>query len=197
VTEPTADYSIRPEAGDETLPLEARLEALLFVSAAPIPPSRLAETLGTSANEAEQALARLDQQLAPRGLRLQRHRGGFSLTTAPQAAADVSRLLDLESTVHLTRAALETLSIVAYRQPATRPTIDSIRGVNSEASLHTLIRYGLIEESGRSEGPGRPILYVTTQDFLQHFGLRSLADLPPLGSDAAETIPLAAADEPG
>jgi segregation and condensation protein B len=195
VTEPTADYSIRSEAATTILSLEARLEALLFVSAAPVPAPRLSETLGASPSEIEQALAQLDRQLEGRGLRLQRYRGGFSLTTAPQAAADVGRLLDLESTVHLTRAALETLSIVAYRQPATRPTIDSIRGVNSEASLHTLIRYGLVEESGRSEGPGRPILYVTTQDFLQHFGLRSLADLPPIPPDGGETIPLPAPDD--
>jgi segregation and condensation protein B len=195
VTEPTADYSIRSEAATMILSLEARLEALLFVSAAPVPAPRLSETLGASPAEIEQALAQLDRQLEGRGLRLQRYRGGFSLTTAPQAAADVGRLLDLESTVHLTRAALETLSIVAYRQPATRPTIDSIRGVNSEASLHTLIRYGLVEESGRSEGPGRPILYVTTQDFLQHFGLRSLADLPPIPPDGGETIPLPAPDD--
>lgn len=195
MTEPTADYSIRSEAATTILSLEARLEALLFVSAAPVPAPRLSETLGASPSEIEQALAQLDRQLEGRGLRLQRYRGGFSLTTAPQAAADVGRLLDLESTVHLTRAALETLSIVAYRQPATRPTIDSIRGVNSEASLHTLIRYGLVEESGRSEGPGRPILYVTTQDFLQHFGLRSLADLPPIPPDGGETIPLPAPDD--
>ena len=195
MTEPTADYSIRSEAATMILSLEARLEALLFVSAAPVPAPRLSETLGASPAEIEQALAQLDRQLEGRGLRLQRYRGGFSLTTAPQAAADVGRLLDLESTVHLTRAALETLSIVAYRQPATRPTIDSIRGVNSEASLHTLIRYGLVEESGRSEGPGRPILYVTTQDFLQHFGLRSLADLPPIPPDGGETIPLPTPDD--
>ena len=197
VTEPTADYSIRSETATMTLSLEARMEALLFVSSAPVPAPRLSETLGASPAEIEQALARLDQQLAGRGLRLQRHRGGFSLTTAPQAAADVGRLLDLESTVHLTRAALETLSIVAYRQPATRPTIDSIRGVNSEASLHTLIRYGLVEESGRSEGPGRPILYITTQDFLHHFGLGSLTELPPIPPDGGETIPLPAPDDTG
>ncbi len=195
MTEPNADYSIQPESGGVDLSLEARLEALLFVSAAPVPAARLGETLGTTPGDVEQALARLEQQLAKRGLRVQRHRGAFSLTTAPQAAADVARLLDLESTVHLTRAALETLSIVAYRQPATRPTIDSIRGVNSEASLHTLIRYGLVEESGRSEGPGRPILYVTTQDFLQHFGLRSLTELPALGPEGGDTIPLPIPDE--
>jgi segregation and condensation protein B len=179
---------------DGALSVEARLEALLFVSAAPVAPLRLAEALGLSLGEVEAALARLDTSLAAGGLRLQRHRGGYSLTTAPRAAADVARLLDLESSAHLTRAALETLAIIAYRQPATRPLIDSIRGVNSEASVHTLVRYGLVEESGRGEGPGRPILYTTTQDFLNHFGLRSLGDLPPLEAGAAETMPLASPD---
>jgi segregation and condensation protein B len=107
----------------------------------------------------------------------------------------VERYLNLESSVHLTRAALETLAIIAYRQPVTRPVIDSLRGVNSETSLHTLLRYGLIEEIGRGEGPGRPILYSTTPDFLQHFGIGSLRDLPPMESEA-DTAALPAA-EPG
>jgi segregation and condensation protein B len=195
VSEPTADYSTPGDSTDAPLTLEARLEALLFVSGAPVAAARLAEALGIGAGEVEAALARLDDHLAERGLRLQRYRGGYSLTTAPRAAADVGRLLDLESTAHLTRAALETLSIIAYRQPATRPLIDSIRGVNSEASVHTLVRYGLVEEAGRGEGPGRPILYSTTQDFLQHFGLRSLSDLPPLQAGEAETLPLAPPEE--
>jgi segregation and condensation protein B len=195
VNEPTADYSTPVASDDDALSVEARLEALLFVSGAPVAPQRLAEALGLSASEVETALARLDGALAARGLRLQRHRGGLSLTTAPRAAADVARLLDLESSAHLTRAALETLAIIAYRQPTTRPLIDSIRGVNSEASVHTLVRYGLVEESGRGEGPGRPILYATTQDFLNHFGLRSLADLPPLDAGEAETISLPPPDD--
>jgi segregation and condensation protein B len=99
----------------------------------------------------------------------------------------VERYLNLESSVHLTRAALETLAIIAYRQPVTRPVIDSLRGVNSETSLHTLLRYGLIEEIGRGEGPGRPILYSTTPDFLQHFGIGSLRELPPMESPEADT----------
>jgi segregation and condensation protein B len=191
VNEPTADYSTPPDAADTELTIESRLEALLFVSGSPLPSQRLAEALGISTAQVEAALPRLEVALAPGGLRLQRHRGGYSLTTAAQAAGDVARLLDLESSAHLTRAALETLSIIAYRQPATRPLIDSIRGVNSEASVHTLVRYGLIEESGRGEGPGRPILYSTTQDFLHHFGLRSLSDLPPLEPGEAELLPLA------
>jgi segregation and condensation protein B len=189
MNEPTADYSTPGDLVDAPLTIEARLEALLFVSGAPVTTLRLAEALGVGGAEVETALLRLDGLLASGGLRLQRYRGGSSLTTAPQAAGDVARLLDLDSSAHLTRAALETLSIIAYRQPATRPLIDSIRGVNSEASVHTLVRYGLVEESGRGEGPGRPILYSTTQDFLQHFGLGSLSDLRPLEPGEAETLP--------
>lgn len=186
MTESTADYSTPLTESPESLSLEGRLEALLFVSAAPLTVQRLSESLGESGPAIEAALGNLAATLERRGLRLQKYRGGYSLTTAPAAAADVARLLDLESTVHLTRAALETLSIVAYRQPATRPIVDSIRGVNSEASLHTLVRYGLIEEAGRSEGPGRPILYVTTEDFLHHFGLDSLDRLPPIRAAEGE-----------
>jgi len=189
VNEPTADYSTRSPGDGHALGLDARLEALLFVTGSPVPPPRLAEALGVPLAQVEAALTALEAALEPRGLRLQHHRGGWMLTTAPQAAPDVARLLDLESTVHLSRAALETLSIIAYRQPATRPLIDSIRGVNSEASIHTLLRYGLIEESGRGEGPGRPILYSTTQDFLHHFGLRSLDELPPLEVAADSMAP--------
>ncbi|HSR47368.1 MAG TPA: SMC-Scp complex subunit ScpB [Anaerolineales bacterium] len=188
MSESTADYSTHLTEAPESLPLEARIEALLFVSAAPLPLQRLCETTGASPAAVEAALANLGPQLAGHGLQLQKHRGGYSLTTSPAAADDVARLLDLESTVHLTRAALETLSIVAYRQPVTRPLVDSIRGVNSEASLHTLVRYGLVEEAGRSEGPGRPILYITTEDFLHHFGLASLAALPPIESEAPEPL---------
>jgi segregation and condensation protein B len=196
VTEPTADYSTPSESNDAPLSLEARIEALLFVSAAPVSAQRLAEALRVGMGEVEAALPGLEAQLASRGLRLQRYRGGYSLTTAPTSAEDVASLLDLESTAHLTRAALETLSIIAYRQPATRPLIDSIRGVNSEASVHTLVRYGLVEESGRGEGPGRPILYSTTQDFLHHFGLGSLSALPPLETrESPAEAPPAPTDE--
>jgi len=167
--------------------LSARLEALLFVSSGPVAPARLAEVLGRSTADIEEGLRRLEASLAQRGLRVQRHGGGVQLTTSPLAAADVERFLNLESSVHLTRPALETLAIIAYRQPVTRPLVDSIRGVNSETSLHTLLRYGLVEETGRGEGPGRPILYATTQDFLQNFGLSSLAELAPI--DEPEAAP--------
>jgi segregation and condensation protein B len=128
----------------------------------------------------EAALSKLEADLAASGLRLQRQAGRVQLTTAAELAGQVERFLGLEARSHLSRPALETLAIVAYNQPATRPQIDSVRGVNSETMLKSLLAKGLIYEMGRSEGPGRPILYVTTPDFLQHLGLNSVADLPPL-----------------
>lgn len=195
---PAEDYStgIRLATADETaLPLRARLEALLFVSSGPVDAAHLAAALGVSAKETERALEELRLETQGSGIRLQHHRTGYQLTSAPQAAADVERLLNLETTARLTRAALEVLAIIAYEQPVTRPHIDSIRGVNSDSALQTLLRHDLIEETGRSEGPGRPILYATTSEFLQHFGLGSLEQMPPLapvqmpGEPAADLRP--------
>jgi segregation and condensation protein B len=167
-------------AQESALSLRSRLEALLFVSAGPMDAAHLGSALGVSAKDVERALEELRIELQDRGLRLEHHRAGYQLTSAPQAAAEVERLLNLETTSRLTRAALEVLAIIAYEQPVTRPHIDSIRGVNSDSALQTLLRYSLIEETGRSEGPGRPILYATTAEFLQHFGLGSLGQMPPL-----------------
>lgn len=182
-----ADYSTGPVASTAVwVPdLMARVEALLFVSASPVPPAALATALQVPVREVEQALADLAASSARRGLRLQEHREGYQMTTAPELAQDVETLLNLEATTQLTRAALEVLAIIAYEQPVTRPHIDAIRGVNSESALRTLLRHGLIEEAGRTEGPGRPILYVTTPEFLQHFGLGRLGDLPPLSTETA------------
>ena len=98
----------------------------------------------------------------------------------------IERFLGLESTTHLSRAALETLAIIAYQQPVTRPQIDSIRGVNSDSMMKSLLNKGLILESGRADGPGRPILYSTTPEFLQHFGLNSILEMPPLAKQEEE-----------
>jgi segregation and condensation protein B len=111
------------------------------------------------------------------------------LTTAPEAAQLVERFLGLDATSHLSRAALETLAMIAYQQPVTRPAIDAVRGVNSDGVLKSLLNKGLIQEAGRAERPGRPILYNTTPDFLQHFGLNSLEELPPLQDTVGEIPP--------
>jgi segregation and condensation protein B len=169
-----------PENHEIEMPLSVKLEALLFVAPEPVTTAQLAAALDVAPSVVERGLHELDASLANRGLRLQRHAGRFQLTTAPQLAELIERFLGLEATTHLSRAALETLAIIAYQQPVTRPQIDSIRGVNSDSMLKSLLNKGLILESGRSDGPGRPFLYSTTPEFLQHFGLNSILEMPPL-----------------
>ena len=161
-------------------PTAIRLEAMLFVAAEPVAPTQLAAALETTTTEVEQGLRALEESLATRGLRVQRHAGRVQLTTAPEIAALIERFLGLEATTRLSRAALETLSIIAYQQPVTRPQVDAVRGVNSDGMMKSLLSKGLIQETGRADGPGRPILYSTTPEFLQHFGINSIQDLPPL-----------------
>jgi segregation and condensation protein B len=168
--------------------LLSRLEALLFISANPISISQLAQALEISPREVEQGLTQLSQSLENRGIRLQESSNGYQFVTSPDFASDIERFLGLEEITRLSRAALEVLAIIAYQQPLTRPQIDSIRGVNSDSVLRTLLRHGLIEEVGRSEGPGRPFLYATTMDFLSYFGLGSLQELPPLQLDSENPL---------
>jgi segregation and condensation protein B len=157
-----------------------KLEAMLFVAPEPVTTAQLAAALDVAPSVVERGLNELDDALSSRGLRLQRHAGRVQLTSAPQLAELIERFLGLEATTHLSRAALETLAIIAYQQPVTRPQIDSIRGVNSDSMLKSLLNKGLILESGRADGPGRPILYSTAPEFLQHFGLNSILEMPPL-----------------
>ncbi len=164
--------------------LAAKIEAMLFVSAEPVPLGQLAAALDVTASVVERGLKELDEALAGRGLRLQRNAGRVQLTTAPELAELVELFLGLEATTHLSRAALETLAIIAYQQPCTRPQVDSIRGVNSDGMMKSLLSKGLVQEAGRTDGPGRPILYSTTPEFLQHFGLGSIIELPPLAAPA-------------
>ncbi len=182
------------EANSETLPqtviavsngdlsLEALVESLLFVADGPVPVTQVAEALEVTPRAVEAALMALAETYASgqRGLSLQRSRDNVQLTTAPAAGSRVERFLGLAATQPLTRASLETLAIIAYQQPVTRPQIEAVRGVNSDSVLKNLLGKGLIEEVGRTEGPGRPVLYATTPEFLQYFGLTSLADLPAL-----------------
>jgi len=175
--------ALAPEA---ELNLEALVEGLLFVADGATPVSHIASALEVPVAKVEAALKTLGETLAHgnRGLRLQRFRDKAQLTTAPAAAARVERFLGLAAATHLTRAALETLAIIAYQQPVTRPHIEAVRGVNCDSVLQNLLSKGLIEESGRTDGPGRPVLYSVTPEFLQHFGLTALTDLPPLNLDS-------------
>jgi segregation and condensation protein B len=167
--------------------LSASLEALLFAAPSSVTVSQLAAALEIPIPDVEKGLAELQARYSQGGLRLQRHQGRIQITTAPEVAQLVERFLGLDATSHLSRAALETLAMIAYQQPVTRPEIDAVRGVNSDGVLKSLLNKGLIQETGRAERPGRPILYSTTPDFLQHFGLNSLDELPPLQDTVGET----------
>ena len=162
------------------LSLAAKLEAMLFVAAEPVTVGQLATALDVTATQVEKGLEELDASFGTRGLRLLRHAGRVQLTTAPEASELVERFLGLDATTHLSRPALETLALIAYQQPVTRPQVDSVRGVNSDGVMRSLLSKGLIQEVGRADGPGRPILYGTAAEFLQHFGFKSLSELPPL-----------------
>ncbi|MGE5249115.1 MAG: SMC-Scp complex subunit ScpB [Bacteroidota bacterium] len=177
------------ESKSAELPLAVQLEAMLFVAAEPATSAQLAAALDVTTSVVERGLRELEEALVPRGLRLQRHGGRVQLTTAPELAELIERFLGLEAIAHLSRAALETLAIIAYQQPVTRPQVDSIRGVNSDGTMKSLLSKGLIQESGRTEGPGRPILYSTSPAFLQHFGINSLNELPPLAVPESEANP--------
>jgi segregation and condensation protein B len=175
----------------DEFPLEEVLEGLLFVATSGVTVSQLAEALEVEIDEIRTALKRLEQSYGSRqGLRLQWHAGRVQMTTSPELSPLIERFLGLEAIARLSRAALETLAIVAFKQPVTRPSVDAIRGVNSDGVIKNLLSKGLLEEIGRSEGPGRPILYGTTADFLQHFGISSLEDLPDLedGKESEEPV---------
>ncbi|MCL5961472.1 MAG: SMC-Scp complex subunit ScpB [Chloroflexi bacterium] len=160
--------------------LEALLESLLFVSDGPVAIRRLAQALETTDEEVKLAILGLAETCQGRGIRLLRHGDSLQLISAPEAGPYVERLLGLEQSSKLSSAALETLAIVAYQQPVTRATIESIRGVNSDRAISTLLARGLVCEVGRLESVGRPILLGTTFDFLQYFGIEDLTQLPPL-----------------
>jgi segregation and condensation protein B len=176
MTEPSTDVS--------TFSLDAALESILLAASVPVSVSQLAGILERESSEIEAGLKRIQTHFSEyHGIRLQWHANRVQLTTAPEYAGVIEKFLGLDTSSRLSRAALETLAIVAYKQPITRPGIDSIRGVSSDGVMKNLLSKGLIEETGRTEGPGRPILYSTTPDFLQHFGLSSLEELPPLDEE--------------
>lgn len=165
---------------NQSIEPQVALEALLFVSSEPVTLSHLATVLGLPLTEIESGLNILDNTLQARGLRIQRYEGRVQLTTAPEMADLIERFMGLEVISRLSRAAIETLAIVAYQQPITRPYIDGVRGVTSDGVIKSLLGKNMIQELGRADGPGRPILYGTTIDFLQYFGINSLSELPPI-----------------
>jgi segregation and condensation protein B len=160
--------------------LPAVIESILFVADEPVAASSLAKALRRPRSEIEAALKALDERSATGGTRLQRTGDLVQLVTAPECGPYVERYLGYEGRQRLSGAALEALAVIAYRQPVTRAGVEQVRGVNSDAAIASLIGRGLVEEVGRAPGPGRPALLGTTLRFLEHFGLKDPADLPPL-----------------
>lgn len=199
-----------PESADE-LPgdalTEAQLEALLFVAERPLARRELGAITGAGMETIDARLGDLQVALAPRGIRVVIDGDRVALATAPEAGRLIGRYVGREPT-RLSQATLETLAIVAYRQPATKSAIEQIRGVDADYAIRSLVHRRLVVELGRSDAPGRPILYGTGMEFLERFGLLSLDDLPvvdaavaarltiPDGDAASATDAAEPADEP-
>lgn len=160
--------------------LQSALEALLFSSDQPLPLSLLAESLDAGADDVTAALQALDQECTARGAGVQVREiaGGWIFVTAPEHAEWVGRLLRGKKRMRLSRAALETMAIIAYKQPVTKSEVEAIRGVDSTGVLATLLERNLVTIRGRSKVVGRPLLYGTTPEFLDYFGLKDLSELP-------------------
>lgn len=173
----TDPSTIRPPSPGE---LPWVLEALLFVAEEPLSIGALARAAGVGEGSARRALQRLSADYEARGLRLMDDGQRYQLVTAAEFAPYVAELLGAAPGPRLSRAALETLTIIAYKQPCTRAEIEAIRGVNSDRLVTSLEQRGLVDNVGQGEGPGRPRLYRTTIKFLEHFGIRSPQELPQL-----------------
>lgn len=169
--------------------LPAVIEAVLFAAAAPVTIPALAEALEMEPEAVTAVVERMVEQPGEnRGVQVVRLAEGYQLRTRLEYAGAVERFLQPEAQ-RLSRQALETLAIVAYRQPVTLPEVDALRGVSSGGVIRTLLDRELVEEAGRKDAPGRPYLYRTTMRFLEHFGLSRLSDLPPMPPLPGETAP--------
>jgi len=168
----------------ESAELEAAIEAVLFVAIDPVPKERLLELFGErDRNQAEAALQSvLDRYEAAlnRGLQAEVVAGGIRIVTRPELNGYLRKYFEVSGSNRLSMAALESLAIIAYRQPVTGPEIQELRGVGSSGVIRTLLERRLVRIAGRKKVVGKPFMYRTTRDFLMHFGLESLDDLPPL-----------------
>jgi segregation and condensation protein B len=188
-SKPTSSASANVDTIGKSLAPKCLIESLLFVADEPVQVEALAAVLDISVEQVEAALTDLTLDYEQRGLRLQRKSNRVQLVTAPESSECVRRFLGMELSGRLSAAALETLAIVAFRQPVTRAKVEAVRGVSSDSVLRTLVNYGLIEGLGRLERAGRPIVYGTTFEFLQEFGLSSLDQLPTVeGMEQAQEV---------
>ncbi len=176
-----AEASADPTPGELS---EGGLEALLFVAERPLSRREIATLAGVDRATVDQRLGDLEVSLRTRGIRLLLSGDRVELATAAEAGALVARYVGADA-VNLSPASLETVAIVAYRQPVTKSAIERIRGVDSDYTIRSLLHRRLVVELGRADAPGRPILYGTSFDFLERFGLTSLDELPPLDADVA------------
>ncbi|MEW5945891.1 MAG: SMC-Scp complex subunit ScpB [bacterium] len=158
------------------------LEAILFLSPGPVTAPDAAACLGESEERVLEALRLLAERYSDAGLELQRVAGGYELVTRPEYVQHLKKYFSTLEKERLSRASLETLAIIAYRQPVTRAEIEAIRGVNSSGVLYSLLDKNLVRISGKSDKPGKPFLFSTTPEFLRFLGLNDLADLPPVES---------------
>ena len=169
-----------PQPAFETGQTRSIIEAILLASAQPVSPGKLLGALkGLNGKEIREAVDSLNKQYEDgnHAIRISEAAGGFQLVTAPEYSAWIRRFQD-RGQVRFSQAGLETLAMVAFKQPVTRAEIDSVRGVDSAGVLRTLLEVEMVRIVGRSEGLGRPMLFGTTKEFLVHFGLKGLADLP-------------------
>jgi segregation and condensation protein B len=176
------------------------VEALLFASDAPLETDRIRDVLDLPDAEAARALVReLTDRYETDGriLAIVEVGGGYRMVTRPDVAPWLVRLARARTRVRLSRPALETLAIIAYRQPVSRPEVDAVRGVNSEGVLDSLLERRLVRIAGRKDAPGRPFLYETTREFLVAFGLRDLGDLPKVDGELVIPEPAGAAEVVG
>ena len=166
------------------------LEAILFVAGEPVAVADLAQALEVSELEIMHAVEELQRECERRGVTIHRYGDHLRMETRPEYAPYVERLLQPVQRQTLSQTAMETLAVIAYRQPVTKGEVEQVRGVKCDYSVQSLLHKGLIKEAGRKEALGRPILYATTDRFLEHFGISDIRELPPL-PDVQEKV-----DEP-
>jgi len=169
-----------PSINVQPLPVPMLVEAILYAAKEPAAVSAIALALDITVQDVETALHDLNAAFEQRGVRMQRHGNRVQLVTAPEAAEIVQKFLGLEENTRLSAAALETLAIIAYNQPVTKPQIEMIRGVNCDGVMATLEARNLVQELGRADTVGHPMRYGVSFDFLRHFGLKGVHELPPI-----------------
>lgn len=170
--------------------IAAVIESLLFVADKPVSITQLAQSLKVDAEIVADGLRNLAHTYVSdgRGLRIQEQQGKYRLVTMPEAAGAIEDFLNLDLNTKLSGPALETLAVIAYRQPVTRAQVEAVRGVDCGGVLRSLVQRGLVEEVGRLETVGRPILYSITEQFMHHFGLTNMDELPPLPAPEANLL---------